>query len=222
MIFDQTYATFLQYHLKARSGERLRRLKEGHSHAEKLFLKSVWWPSFGHFNHLHPEYEVNDFKDGKRYLDFAYIRLPFRACFEVDGFGPHWRDISRWQFADNQIRQNHLVIDGWRVIRFAYDDVKDQPRRCQQVIQQLIGRWLGEQAPDLDLGYVEREIIRMAVRKGVPITPGDVGVHLEVSGRHARKLLSNLVSKQLIRPDGGTQRIRSYIVTPKGQSLFSY
>jgi hypothetical protein len=220
MRFEQVYETFLQYHLKVRMGERLRRLKEGHSHAEKLFLENVWWPSFGHLNHLHPEYEVNDFKDGKRYLDFAYIRPPFRACFEVDGFGPHSRDISRWQFGDNLIRQNHLVIDGWKVIRFAYDDIKDQPRRCQQVIQQLIGRWLGEQTLDLELHYVEKEIIRMAVRKGDLITPGEVGSHLRVSGRHARKLLSVLASKQLIRPASGTQRIRSYCLTPQGQRLF--
>jgi hypothetical protein len=33
---------------EARTGERLRRLQEGHNQAEMLFLKQVWWPSFYH------------------------------------------------------------------------------------------------------------------------------------------------------------------------------
>ncbi|WP_426901554.1 hypothetical protein [Rossellomorea vietnamensis] len=41
---------------------------------------------FQHFRFLHPEYEINDFKDGKRYLDFAYIRPTMQICFEIDGW----------------------------------------------------------------------------------------------------------------------------------------
>lgn len=111
MSFEEEYQDFLNLHVQARTGERLRRLKEGHNTAEMLFLKQVWWPLFSHFNYLHPEYEVDDFKDGKRYLDFAYIRPGIRICFEIDGYGPHLKNISRWQFADNLERQNQLVID---------------------------------------------------------------------------------------------------------------
>ncbi|WP_252183434.1 hypothetical protein [Rossellomorea vietnamensis] len=75
---------------------------------------------FQHFRFLHPEYEINDFKDGKRYLDFAYIRPTMQICFEIDGYGPHLQKISRWQFSDSLERQNQLVIDGWTVIRFSY------------------------------------------------------------------------------------------------------
>lgn len=42
--------------LRKRKGEARRRLAEGHSHAEKLMLQHIWHPAFGHFNHLHPEY----------------------------------------------------------------------------------------------------------------------------------------------------------------------
>ena len=138
MGFEEEYQSFMDSHLQARTGERLRRLQEGHNHVEMLFLKQVWWPSFNHFQYLHPEYEVNDFKDGNRYLDFAYIRPAIKICFEIDGYGPHLRNITRWQFSDSLERQNQLVIDGWTVIRFSYDQVKEKPRRCQQIVQQVM------------------------------------------------------------------------------------
>jgi hypothetical protein len=70
-----------------------------------LSLGNVWWPLFHHFDHLHPEYEVDDFMDGKRYLDFAYIRQGARIYFEIDGYGSHLKGVSRWQFADHLERQ---------------------------------------------------------------------------------------------------------------------
>ncbi|WP_369689262.1 hypothetical protein [Bacillus sp. AFS040349] len=47
--FEEDYQVFMNAHLQARNGERLRRLQEGHNQAEKLFLEQVWWPSFYHF-----------------------------------------------------------------------------------------------------------------------------------------------------------------------------
>ncbi|WP_240041267.1 DNA-binding response regulator [Paenibacillus ginsengarvi] len=170
---ETAYTAFLLRYQEKRSGESGRRLQEGLGHAEKLFLGSVWWPAVGHFDHLHPEYEVYDFKDGTRFLDFAYLREPFQVCFELDGYGPHLRDTSRWQFADQLWRQNHLVIEGWKVIRFAYDDIQDKPRRCQQLIQQLLGKWFGDDirnSPKLTLK--QREIIRFAIHAGRPIRRG--------------------------------------------------
>ncbi|MNZ35745.1 hypothetical protein D3C78_531490 [compost metagenome] len=68
--FEEEYTRFIEQHLKLRVGESARRLQAGHGHAEKLFLENVWWLAIGHFEHLHPEYEVMDYKDGFRYLDF--------------------------------------------------------------------------------------------------------------------------------------------------------
>ncbi|SOC39334.1 helix-turn-helix domain-containing protein [Ureibacillus acetophenoni] len=210
MGFEEVYQTFMNDHLQARTGERLRRLQEGHNHAEMLFLKQVWWPLFNHFRFLHPEYEVNDYKDGKRYLDFAYIRPAIRICFEIDGYGPHLRNISRWQFSDSLERQNQLVIDGWTVIRFSYDQVKEQPRRCQQIVQQVIGRWLGDEMDQTTLTIVEKEVLRLAIRKGENITPKEVEKYLNLSTKTVRNILSNLVDKKMLVPASGTVRIRSY------------
>jgi len=210
MGFEEEYESFLNAHLQARTGERLRRLQEGHNKAEMLFLKQVWWPLYHHFKYLHPEYEVDDFKDGKRYLDFAYIRPALRICLEVDGYGPHLKSISRWQFSDNLERQNQLVIDGWTVIRFSYDQVKEQPRRCQQIVQQVIGRWLGDELDQTSLSFIEKEVLRLAIRKGEAIYPIEVEKCLKLSDKTVKKILSQLVDKKMLIPASGTMRIRSY------------
>ncbi|MCH1627164.1 DNA-binding response regulator [Fredinandcohnia quinoae] len=210
MGFEKEYQAFLDAHLQARTGERLRRLQEGHNQAEMLFLKQVWWPLFHHFKYLHPEFEVDDFKDGKRYLDFAYIRPGIRICFEIDGFGPHLKSISRWQFSDNLERQNQLVIDGWTVIRFSYDQVKENPRRCQQIVQQVIGQWLGNELDQNSLSFVEKEVLRLAIRKGEAIFPKEVEKHLKLSDKSVRKVLSQLADRKMLLPASGIKRIRSY------------
>ena len=42
--------------------------------------------------------------------------------------------IDRGRFGDNLMRQNQLVLDGWKIIRFSYDDLTQRKRRCQQMI----------------------------------------------------------------------------------------
>lgn len=210
MGFEEEYQAFINGHLQARAGERLRRLQEGHNEAEKMFLRQVWWPLFYHFRYLHPEYEVNDFKDGKRYLDFAYIRPAIRICFEIDGYGPHLKNVSRWQFSDSLERQNQLVIDGWTVIRFSYDQVKEQPRRCQQIVQQVIGRWLGDELDQISLSVAEKEVLRLAMRKGAAIYPVEVEEFLKLSNKTVKKILHQLVDKKKLVPASGAKRVRSY------------
>ena len=221
MGYEKEYQSFMDSHLQARTGERLRRLQEGHNHAEMLFLKQVWWPLFSHFNHLHPEYEVNDFKDGKRYLDFAYIRPGMRICLEVDGYGPHLKNISRWQFSDNLERQNQLVIDGWTVIRFSYDQVKETPRRCQQIIQQVIGQWLGDELDQTSLSIVEKEVLRLAVRKAEALSPKEVEKYLKLSDKTVKKILSKLVDKKMLIPASGIKRVRTYRLGNQVKRLFT-
>lgn len=111
-LFNKSYEAFIQEHSSKRKGERLRRLIEGHNHAEQLFLKQVWWRALGEFLYLHPEFEVKDFRDGTRYIDFAYIRQGLKLAIEIDGYSSHASQINRTQFSDGLIRQNHLIIDG--------------------------------------------------------------------------------------------------------------
>lgn len=184
---------------------------EGHAYAEKLLLEQIWWPAVGHFEYLHPEYEVFDFRDGVRYLDFAYLRGYRKVNIEVDSFGAHSRDDRR-KFSDDLQRQNHLVLDGWTVIRFSFEDVKDKPRQCQQIIQQMLGKLFGGSADVAfeALPLKQREIVRLAVRSNQPITPGEVSKLVGISNKYAHVLLQQLVEGGILLPASGNLRIRSY------------
>lgn len=201
--FESAHKEWLEKHLNAREAKGKERLEKAHSHREILLLKNVWWPLFHSFDHLYPEYEVPDFVDGVWHLDFAYLRRPFRICIEIDG--------SREQFADNEIRQDHLIADFWVVIRFSYDDIKNNPKRCQQVILNVLGRLYREHVSDVQLSPYEKEIIRLSVRQPRPITPADVALSIRVCDKTARALLKSLAEKRLLeRSGGGKQRVRSY------------
>ncbi|HEX6987838.1 MAG TPA: DNA-binding response regulator, partial [Bacillota bacterium] len=126
--FEPALQEFLAYHRSVRKGERLRRLVDGLGHGEELFLQKVWWPAFGSFRDLHPEYEITDFDGRSRFLDFAYLSGETRLAIEIDGYGPHVTSLSRWQFVNQLRRQNHLILDGWAVLRFSYDEITEQPR----------------------------------------------------------------------------------------------
>lgn len=213
MSFEHIYGVWLDSELGKAEGGRLRKLEEGPGHAERAFLEFVWHPAFGHFDCLLPEFEVRDFKDGCRYVDFAYIRGGFRLAIEIDGFGPHWKEITREQFADQWVRQNDLIIDGWKVLRFAYDDIVHRPRRCQQAIHQLLGRWLGEyeEAAQTSLSLEEKEILRIAIGAAAkPLTPSMVAKGLGIGNEYAIKLLKGLIKKGVLAPAGGSARIRAY------------
>ncbi|WP_051318178.1 hypothetical protein [Cohnella thermotolerans] len=138
--FEEAYRRFMEHHIRKSRGERKRRV-ENHGHAERKFLSDVWWPAFGDLHGLVPEYEARDCKDGSRFLDYAWEPELLRTGIEIDGFGPHGIDASKMRFADDRIRQNDLQLDGWRVLRFAYDDLSDRPRLCRQIVQQARGFW---------------------------------------------------------------------------------
>jgi hypothetical protein len=126
------------------------------------------------------------------------------------------------QFSDQLIRQNHLVLDGWIVLRFSYDDIRDHPRQCQQMIQQMMGRWFAESIPGLNLTISDKEIIRLARISPKPLTPGDVSLHLGICRRNAQKQLHHLVDKQIFAPiaSPNSKRIRSYRIKANRVEIF--
>ncbi|WP_248924504.1 endonuclease domain-containing protein [Paenibacillus hamazuiensis] len=213
MAFQSAYNLWMEGHLHKSKGERRRRLIEGHGHAEKLFLEQVWYPAYRHFENLHPEYEVADFRDGTRYLDFAFLQFPVRLAVEIDGYGPHSAKQSRWQFADSLMRQNHLVIDGWRILRFSYDDVNEKPRTCQQVLQQFMGSRLGADRFATESNIIEAEVLRLALRLDRFLRPRDVCELLQIKKDKAHRILHSMLRKKSLLPAGeGELKIRCYKV----------
>ncbi|MFC5446746.1 DNA-binding response regulator [Paenibacillus aestuarii] len=215
-MFEQFHRAWVSTHLSKRRGESKRRLEKGHAYAEKQFLRCVWWPAFGQFDYLHPEYEVHDFFDGSRYLDFAYIRSGVRLGIEVDPYGTHYEKLDRTQYANQWVRHMHLLNDGWLISRISLDDVKERPRMWQQLFQQMIGQLFGSSErmkDEVELSSRERDILRLALRLDRPIKLHDVQTLLQCGYDKARSLISLLESKKwLVAMGKGTRRAHAWRV----------
>ncbi|WP_127587951.1 DNA-binding response regulator [Paenibacillus koleovorans] len=217
-MFGERYEDWLKRQQQQMDGEALRRLIEGHAHAEKLFVEQVWWPLFGHFDHLHAEYEVGNARGGYYYLDFAYIRAPYKLVWEVDDFSSHGKSVTRRTFDYERDRQNNLVWDGWQVYRFSLDAIRERPMKCRQFVLQVIGKlYGGGWMHDLGLSLKQREIMRFALSAQKPFVPEEICKLLRVKGQHARDLLFSLVEMELLAKASGETRIRSYKLGPRAK-----
>lgn len=184
-------------------------LEKGLGHGTIEFLRCIWFPVIGNFNHLHPEWEVRDFNNGYRYLDLAYMPGGVKGGIEIQGFGPHARDLDVKRFKDLCMRHSLLALDGWIFLPIAYLSIKEEPKQCQQLILSFVGKFLSTDVHG-DLDWAEAETLRFARRLLRPITPTELAVHLQLSDRHTRRTLHGLVEKQILVVVGGRQRFRSY------------
>ncbi|MFD0696153.1 transcriptional regulator [Paenibacillus sp. GCM10027628] len=193
------------------NGRRRERLVKGLGHGEMEFLRSIWFPIVGHFEHLYPEWEVRDFANGYRYLDLAYMPGAAKGVIEVQVFGSHARDIEAWRFKDLCLRHCHLALDGWVIMPIAYSLMMETPKHCQQLILSFIGKFISLSVPD-ELTWLESETLRFARRLLRPFTPLELSAHLKISTRHARTILHKLVDMELLIAMSGQERVRTYML----------
>ncbi|WP_240689487.1 winged helix-turn-helix transcriptional regulator [Ammoniphilus sp. YIM 78166] len=112
------------------------------------------------------------------------------------------------------------MIDGWVVLRFSYDHIEDKPRRCQQSIQQLMGKIFGDEHSLIPLTAQEKEVIRFAMKKGDWITQGEIRDLLKLTYKPVKKILSELEQKGLIHSASQKQRIHFYRLDERVRSPF--
>lgn len=180
MEFKAAHQQFVEEHASRRSGERKGRLIRGHNFAEELFLEQVWWPLFGSFENLHPEYEVYDWNRKSQFLDFAFLPPFGKFGLECDGYQSHVKDLDREAFSYALNRDNFLTGIGWTMLHFSFDDIKNKPEICRMMLQMVIGPYLIRSTPDSALDPTEKEILRLAWSLGRYIRPKDVRLHLAV------------------------------------------
>jgi len=208
--FELAYNDWLQKNIsKEKSHKRKEILEKGLGHGTVEFLRLIWFPVVGHFDHLYPEWEVRDFNNGYRYLDLAYMPGGAKGGIEIQGFSSHARDLDVRRFKDLCWRHSLLALDGWTFLPIAYLSIKDEPKQCQQLILAFIGKFISTEVPS-SLTWVETEIVRYARRLLRPITPLEIARHLQVSDRHARRLLHKMVDSQILLEVSGEERIRTY------------
>ncbi|WP_096202584.1 transcriptional regulator [Bacillus sp. FJAT-45350] len=208
--FEIKYEEWLQTNLTEERNPRRRELLEnGLGHGTVEFLRSIWFPTIGNLDHLYPEWEVRDFNNGYRYLDLTYMPMHSKGCIEIQGYGPHARDLDVRRFKDLCWRHSLLTLDGWTLLPIAYLSIKDEPQKCQQLILAFIGKFLSTDSP-AQLSWLEAEIVRFARRLLRPFTPLEIANHLRISDRHARRTLHKLVDLQILSVASGEKRARTY------------
>lgn len=208
--FEQIYEEWLQDQIRNETNPRRRELLEkGLGHGTYEFLRQIWFPTIGNFDHLYPEWEVRDFNNSYRYLDLAYMPNGAKGGIEIQGYGPHARDLDVRRFKDLCWRHSLLALDGWTFLPIAYLSIKDEPKQCQNLVLAFIGKFISIEIPS-HLPWLEAEAVRFARRMLRPITPIELANHLKVSDRHTRRLLHNLVNKRILAIASGKARARTY------------
>jgi hypothetical protein len=214
MSFEAKHVAWMDYHLEHRKGERRGRLERGHLHGESLFLRNVWWPLMGNFEHLHPEYEVLDWRGRPYFADFAWLPLPryVKLLFEIKGYAAHVREMDRNKYCSELNRETFLLAMGYRVISFAYDDVEQRPELCITLLRMVLSSYRSGHSPVSRAFLAEKEVIRLAITLAQPLRPKDVEQHFEVDHKTAVLMLTKLRTKGWLVPSlsGNGERVLRY------------
>ncbi|MFD1956937.1 transcriptional regulator [Paenibacillus thailandensis] len=209
--FDEAYEQWMRDMIAQEKNQRRRELLDkGLGHGTIQFLRLVWFPAVKNFNHLYPEWELQHFNNGYRYLDLAYMPGGHvKGGIEIQGFGPHARDLDVRRFKDLCWRHCLLALDDWIFLPIAYLAITEEPKRCQQLVLSFIGKFIASDAPK-HLTWLEAETIRYARRLLRPFAPKELAAHLRITDQHARRVLRKLAEIQLLDVASGNQRYRRY------------
>ncbi|SEM62213.1 transcriptional regulator [Paenibacillus sp. OV219] len=214
ILFENAYEEWLSSHKSEESNPRRRELLEkGLGHGTREFLRMIWYPVVRNFNHLYPEWEVRDFNNGYRYVDLAYMPGgEMKGGIEIQGFGPHARDLDVRRFKDLCWRHSLLALDDWLLLPIAYLSITEETQRCQQLVLSFMGKFVTTTELPQHLGWQEAETARFARRLLRPFTPAELAAHLRITEQHARRLLHKMIEYQLLVVAGDKLRYRTYAI----------
>lgn len=185
----------------------------------RLFLQNVWGPAMNwNFDGLKAEYPFKDLKGGQRFADFVFIRNGILLLIELDGFTTHARDISPGDFDDHLLRQNSLVLTGWLILRFSFNQVERQPELCQGQLKQAIGHWwsVTQGNPSARTGDIWNQrsnlVTQLAVRRNGTIKPADLATEFGISRRSASAWMKRFSADGTFLPVRHQTRNTAYVL----------
>ena len=111
--------------------------------AEDLFIE-LFCDVFGPENsdYLYIQHPFVDIYGNRRYIDFAMEAEGEKIAIEIDGETYHNPDrISSNKYYDDMLKQNSMINDNWKVYRWAYMQLKDQPEKIKNEILTFIGEF---------------------------------------------------------------------------------
>ena len=208
--FEKLLNNWLARQIAEESNPRRREiLKKGLSHGTIKFLQTIWYPVIGNLDHLYPEWEIRDFGNRYRYLDLAYMPGGAKGCIEIQDYSSHARDIEAWRFKDLCLKHAYLSLDDWITLPIAYLSIVEDPSVCKKLVLSFVGKFVSVPVHQ-SLDLLETETLRFARTVIRPFTSEELSAHLERSDRQARRVLDQLVKRNLLVVANGKQRYRTY------------
>nr|WP_300005266.1 DEAD/DEAH box helicase family protein [Tissierella sp.] len=111
--------------------------------AEDLFIE-LFCDVFGaeQSSYLSIQHPFVDIYGNRRYIDFAMESQGEKIAIEIDGETYHNPDrISSNKYYDDLLKQNSMIEDNWKIYRWAYMQLKDQPEKIKDEILTFIGEF---------------------------------------------------------------------------------
>ena len=112
-----------------------------HSFAEDLFVElfcDVFGPEKSQY--IFVQYPFVDIYGNNRFIDFALESKDEKIAIEIDGETYHNPNkISSSKYYDDLLKQNSLVYNDWKVYRWAYNQLKNQPDKFKDELLSFIG-----------------------------------------------------------------------------------
>lgn len=215
MSFEREHKEWLCNHLRQRKGERLDALKRGHGYGSRLFVERVWWPLAGHFQGLHPEYEVKDWRGRSYFVDILWEIGASRIAFEIMDYGSHGTDRSKYRMDLN--RGLFLQSQDCTVLYISLDELKENPSFILSALRNILFSYLladksAKTTTERAYSRIERDLMRAAIRHHRVLRPADAARELELHTMTIIKYCRQLVDKGKFRPvaRGSSQRIIYY------------
>ena len=111
--------------------------------AEDLFIE-LFCDVFGPKNsrYIYIQHPIVDIYGNRRYIDFAMEAEDQKIAIEIDGETYHNPDrISSNKYYDDLLKQNSMIYDNWKVYRWAYTQLKNQPEKIKDEILTFLGEF---------------------------------------------------------------------------------
>lgn len=213
MGFQTEHEIWIQEHMKRRSGERLDALRRGHGYGNQLFIELIWWPLVGHFDGLHPEFEVRDWRGRSYFVDFLWRVGASRIVFEVMDYGSHGTDRTKYRMDLN--RGLFLQSQDCLIYYIALDELKENPTFILSSLRSILSPYLSVvqgRSSMRNYSKIERDLMRASIRHDRVLRPAEVARELELHPMTVIKYCRILVEKGKLRAiaKGASGRITSY------------
>jgi superfamily II DNA or RNA helicase len=117
--------------------------------SERLFIDDFLWPLLGtKLGFVIPQRPFIDSTGKSRYIDFSYVEGKTKLALEVNGETYHAEGIiPDNMFDDNLFRQNEILQNGFRLIRFSYNML--QSKAWRPTVMESLRSFFNEYAPIL-------------------------------------------------------------------------